>query len=293
MPRARLTAREQERAAARRPARRRRALREAAPPLTSSGEALAMLRRRGFDAKPGRSDLPFPMDFPDEGTERLSRHLGHYAFRLFLRGAMQHPEGFRPAEVTRYVGANEARRMAEELCALGLAEGTGRGRYRLLHPTRSFGGTLEWYVARELRERLGFDTAAGVRFGAPGIGGDLDVVAAAEGRMVLLELKSSPPRQLDEAEVAAFFDRLSALRPDLALFVVDTALRLGDKVVPMLLADLERRSGRTLRPRRLGRELWALGPRLYAVGAKGDLVANLARALAAGLRSLAPDPLAG
>ena len=41
-------------------------------------------------------------------------------------------------------------------------------------------------------------------------------------------------------EVAAFFDRLRLLRPDVALFVVDTALRLGDKVVPMLGAELGR-----------------------------------------------------
>jgi hypothetical protein len=252
-----------------------------------------MLRRRGFDAKPGRPDLPFPKDFPADRTERLARHLGHYAFRLFLRGAMRQPDGFRPTEATRYVGGGDAGRMAEELCALGLAQRAGHGRYRLLHPTRSFGGTLEWYVARELRERLGLDTAAGVRFGAPGVGGDLDVVAAAEGRLVLLELKSSPPRQLDEAEVAAFFDRLLVLRPDLALFVVDTALRLGDKVVPMLAAELGRRCGRRRSPRRLGRELWALGPRLYAVGAKGDLAGNLARALAAGFRALGPDPLMG
>ena len=250
-----------------------------------------MLRRRGFDVKPSRPDLPFPANFPCEQAGRLARHLDHYAFRLFLRGAMQRPEGFRPAETTRYVGAGEARGMAADLCALGLAESAGRGRYRLRHPTRSFGGTLEWYVARELRERLGFDTAAGIRFGAPGVGGDLDVVATAEARLVLLELKSSPPRQLDEVEVAAFFDRVSALRPDLALFVVDTSLRMGDKVVPMLVADLERRSGRRGQAHRLGRELWTLRPRLYVVGAKGNLMGNVVRALATGLRSLTPDPI--
>jgi hypothetical protein len=251
-----------------------------------------MLRRRGFAVKPGLPDLPFPPGYPDPLADRFARRLGHYAFRLFLRGAMQHPEGFRPAQVTRYVDASVAREMAEELIRVDLTERVGRGRFRLLHPTRSFGGTLEWYVARELRQRLGFDTATGVRFGAPGVGGDLDVIAAAEGRLVLLELKSSPPRQLEEAEVAAFFDRVAALRPDLAFFVMDTALRLGDKVVPMLAADLKRRSGREGRPRRVGREIWALGPRVSVIGAKGDLMGNLTRALAAGFRSLGPDPIA-
>jgi hypothetical protein len=59
----------------------------------------------------------------------------------------------------------------------------------------------------------------------------------------------------------------------------------------MLAADLERLSGAKRPPRRVGRELWALGPRLYVVGAKGDLMGNVVRALAAGLRSLGPDPL--
>jgi hypothetical protein len=122
------------------------------------------------------------------------------------------------------------------------------------------------------------------------VGGDLDVVAAAEGRLVYLELKSSPPRHIWEAEVAAFFERVRALRPHLALFVVDTALRLGDKVVPMLRAELVRRGASAALPRRIVRELWALTPFLYAVNARHDLMANIARAIAEGLRALAPAP---
>jgi hypothetical protein len=246
-----------------------------------------MLRRRGFRPRPWPPDLPFPPGFDAARRERLARRLDHYAFRLFLRGAILRAGGFRPAEVTRYVDGAAARAMAEELVALGLAERKGRAGYALVHPPRSFGPTLEWYLARELAARLGFDTATALRFGAPGVGGDLDVVAAAEGRLLYVEAKSSPPRQLDEAEVAAFFDRLEALRPDLALFVVDTALRLGDKVVPMVAEELSRRSGRPPAPRRLIREVWSVTPRLFAVGAKGDLMANVGVAIAEGLRGLA------
>jgi hypothetical protein len=281
----RLTAREQE---------RRASLRPSPPPLPASpfaltprGEALAMLLRRGFHPKPWPPDLPFPPDFDEPHQERLARRLDHYAFRLFLRGAIQRASGFRPAEATRYVEGPAARTMAEELVALGLASPAGRARYRLLHPPRSFGGTLEWYLARELGTRLGFDAATGLRFGAPGVGGDLDVVAAAEGRLLYLEAKSSPPRQISAEEVRAFFDRVEALRPDLALFVVDTALRLSDKVVPMLAEGTAHRGGRPVVPRRVVREVWALAPRLFAVGAKGHLGANLAAAVAEGLRGLA------
>jgi hypothetical protein len=285
--RGRLTAREQERAAARRAA-------PAAPPSaplarTPAGEALAMLRRRGFHPKPWPEDLPFLTDFDEPARERLARRLDHYAFRLFLRGAIQRASGFRPAEATRYVDGARAVAMAEDLLALGLAERRGPARYRLRHPPRSFGGTLEWYLARELGARLGFDTATGLRFGARGVGGDLDVVAAAEGRLLYLEAKSSPPRQIAEEEVKAFLDRIEALRPDLALFVVDTALRLGDKVLPMLVEGLSRRTGLSVTPRRVIREVWAVTPRLFAVGAKGDLAGNVGRAVAEGLRALAPS----
>jgi hypothetical protein len=247
-----------------------------------------MLARRGFRPTPGVPDLPFPPDLDEGLLDRLAARLGHYGFRLFLRGAIQRAAGFAPAEATRYLRAAQARACAEALVELGLAVRLSSGRYRLLHPAHSFGGTLEWYVARELRRRLGFDVLAGLKFRQPGVGGDLDLVAAAEGRLAYLELKSSPPRHLSEAEVAAFFDRLRALRPDLALFVVDTALRLGDKVVPMLDEQRRRRWSGAAPPRRVVRELWAFGDGLYAVNANPDLVANVALALAEGLRARSP-----
>jgi hypothetical protein len=35
--------------------------------------------------------------------------------------------------------------------------------------------------------------------------------------------------------------------------------------------------------------VWALTPHVYAVSAKGDLVSNIGRALAEGLRALSPE----
>jgi hypothetical protein len=74
-----------------------------------------------------------------------------------------------------------------------------------------------------------------------------------------------------------------------SLFVMDTALRLADKVVPMLVTALRRRGGPRSTPRRIVRDVWALTPHVYAVSAKGDLVSNIGRALAEGLRALAPE----
>jgi hypothetical protein len=252
-------------------------------PDLPGGEALAMLVRRGLTPRLARRDLPFPPDLDQASEQRLAEHLRHYAFRLFLRGAILAAGPFDPGAATRYLSAPQARALAEELVALGLGVRAEGGRYRLRWRARNFGGTLEWWVGRELRRRLGFDVATGVRSGAQGVGGDLDVVAAAEGKLVYVELKSSPPKHLMPREVSAFFRRLRSVRPDVAVFAIDTALRLGDKVLPMFIAEL----GRS--PRRLVRDAWCVAPQVYVVNAKQDLVENVRAAIADGLLALGPD----
>lgn len=61
---------------------------------------------------------------------------------------------------------------------------------------------------------------------------------------------------------------------------------VADKLVSMLMSRLDG----TFTARRVERELWALTPPLHAVNAKPDLVANIGRAIAEGLRALSPPP---
>ena len=250
---------------------------------------MAMLVRRGLKPERTVGDVSFRHGLVGETADRFSEQFGHYPFRLFMRGAIRNASTFRPSETTQYLKPCQSRGYAEFLVDLGLAERLPQGRYRLVWPAKSFGGTLEWYVARELQRRFGFDVATGVKLHVRGLGGDLDVVAAGEGKLIYLELKSSPPKNLDVAEIGAFFDRFCLLRPDIALFVVDTALRLGDKVLPMLQDELRRRRGGiSILPRRIAQELWALTPHLYAVNGRRDLMANVACSIAEGLRALSP-----
>jgi hypothetical protein len=259
----------------------------AGPPQKSSitlpaGEAMAMLVRRGLHPERTVGDVPFPQPLDGPLADGLSELLGHYAFRLFFRGAIQKSSGFLPADTTRYLTKSQSTKYADALVDLGLAEKHERGRYRLKWLARSFGGTLEWYVGRELERRYGFGVATGVKMHVRGVGGDLDVVAAAEGKLVYIELKSSPPRNLAAGEIAAFCDRLRLLRPDVSLFVIDTALRLSDKVLPMLVAELRRRGFGDSGQKRIAAQLWALTPRVYAVNGSRDLMANIGKAIAAG-----------
>jgi hypothetical protein len=266
----------------------------AAPPrnvsqLLPSGEAMAMLIRRGYGPETRTSDPPFLPLLDERREAKLSEWLGHYAFRLFFRGAIRRPEGFLPVETTRYLELDKTVEYAETLVDLGLAEKAG-GRYRLKWVASSFGGVLEWYVGRELARRFGFDVITGVKLHVPGVGGDLDVVAAAEGKLVYLELKSSPPRNLAQKDVGAFCDRLYFLRPDLSLFVVDTALRLSDKILPMFMEEFARRGHKISGRKKIAAQLWALTPGIYLVNGSRDLIMNIGKAIAAGFRAFSPDP---
>jgi hypothetical protein len=252
-----------------------------------SGEVIAMLVRRGLRPERSVGDVPFPQPFDSESADRLSGWLGHYGFRLFLRGAIQKSSGFLPEDTNRYLSKTQSRGYTEAMVTLGLAEKISRVRYKLKWEARSFGGTLEWYVGRELERRFGFSVATGIKLHTRGVGGDLDIVAAAEGKLIYLEMKSSPPKNLDSRETKAFCDRLRLLHPDVSLFVVDTALRLSDKVLPMLVAELIH-SGYDCAPKRTAGQLWALTPHIYAVNGSRDLMANIGKAIAAGLLALSP-----
>lgn len=247
-----------------------------------------MLVRRGMRPRLAPRDLPFPPDLDRATADRVCEQLAHYAFRLFLRGAILAAGPFRPQDATRYLPASKARELAEELVAIGLAAPAARGRFRLLWPAKSFGGLLEWWVGREIRRRLDCDVVTGVQSGAAGVDGDLDVVAAAEGKLFYIELKSSPPKHVTSRQVAAFLRRVRAVRPSVAVFAVDTALRLADKVLPMLAKEISAGDQPFPKPHRLSRENWELTPHLFSVNARQDFVDNICSAIAHGLLSLSP-----
>ncbi len=97
-----------------------------------------------------------------------------------------------------------------------------------------------------------------------------------------------PPKHITVAELRAFLRRVRAVHPDLALFVVDTALRLSDKILPMFVEALTREGVAPFPARRVFRETWALGPHLYLVNAREELMDNVCRAIAEGFRALGP-----
>ena len=264
-----------------------RAKRTAGPPaaLDAGGRAVrAALRRRGLFWE-GERD-PTPLLVPDGAArERHYELLGHYSYRLFLRDLLKQRDDLRPERLGRYVGPPVAARYLRFLADAGLVRRAGRGVYRLCDDRIvSFGGTLEWYVAQVLAREFECASAHGLRIAHAAHGGDYDVIACTEGEVVYIETKSAPPRQIVQEEVGAFLDRVDTLRPDLALFLADTTLRMRDKLVPLFGAEAARRR-LAWEATRLERELWRVGPEVYLLNADPDLRRNLGACLAAHFRS--------
>jgi len=163
---------------------------------------------------------------------------------------------------------------------LGLAEALGDSQYRLCHPPpASLGPTLEWFLAEVLRREFSCPALYGLRCRGSRYGGDYDVVALLEGSLLYLEVKSSPPKNIEGDEVRAFLARLKDLIPHLALFFVDTELRLKDRSFLFFETELFalglRENGNSPRIQKIGDEIFFAPPRVYILGSKRSIVKNL------------------
>jgi hypothetical protein len=261
-------------------------------------EVRAALRRRGLEWR-GERNATRLLVAAGRRAGRDYALLGHYSYRIFLRDVLRHRAELRTPLLVRYVSPELAARYLRHLVTAGLIERVGRGCYRVRDPAVvSFGPTLEWYVAEILRREFGCAAVSGIRIPRARHGGDYDVLACAEGELLYVETKSAPPRQITQAEVAAFLDRVATVQPSVALFLEDTALRMRDKIVPMFAYEAVRRR-LAWEAHHVAGEVWRVGPEVYVLNAGRDLCATLGVCLAehfrargiTGLREPLPDSL--
>ena len=251
-------------------------LRKTLNELTPSLDML--LKRRGFRVhkKEPADDLLVP-DEPFRDGFYTSLH--KYSFRLFLRDVIKYQDRFTVEEVTRYSTTGVIRTYLSYLNDIGMIN-EGASGFTLSHrPITSFGPTLEWYVAELLRREFGAEAIWGVKFRRPAVGGDYDVLAKLDGSILYVEVKSSPPKQVTDSEVRAFLDRVEDLSPELSVFLMDTELRMKDKVVPMFEQELAKRSSEPPAVVRIERELFHVEDRIYIVNAKESISRNLERTI--------------
>jgi hypothetical protein len=246
-------------------------------------ELKGMLQRRGLDIFrfTPRSRLFLPSSRSEKAEIRFYKLFKKYSFRLFLREVLNQRGPFRLADVVRYASPETGRKYLGALAEMGLAESLAGRKYRLSEPSpRSLGPTLEWFMAEVLRREFSCPALYGLRCKGTRLGGDFDVVSAWESRFIYMEVKSSPPKNIEGDEIREFFGRLEDLRPHLAFFFVDTELRLKDKIVPLFEAERNAASRPDSDPggaaEKIGDEIFFLQPALYLFGSKRSIPANLA-----------------
>jgi len=95
-----------------------------------------------------------------------------------------------------------------------------------------------------------------------------------------MEIKSSPPKQIYDSEIAAFFNRIEDLSPEIPVFFVDTELRMKDKIVPMFDDELSRRYRKKIPVERIVKELFHINRKIFIINAKGGISSNINTVLA-------------
>jgi hypothetical protein len=248
--------------------RLRRTLNELTPSLDM------LLKRRGFRVY--KKEPPDDLLAPDEPfRDGFYANLHKYSFRIFLRDIIKHQDRFTLEQVTRYSTTQVIRTYLNYLNAIRLINEGDAGFTLSRRPITSFGPTLEWYVAELLRREFGAEALWGVKFRRPKVGGDYDVLAKLDGSLLYIEVKSSPPKQVTDSEVRAFLDRVQDLSPEFSVFLMDTELRMKDKLVPMFERDLAKRSSDPPAVVRIERELFTIEDRIYIVNAKESIGRNI------------------
>jgi hypothetical protein len=252
--------------------RLRKTLRETGAPLQ------AMLKRKGFIVyrKEPVEDLVLP---EKKHIKRLYEKLHKYSFRLFLRDVIKHQNYFTLEKVTRYATKEVSSNYLNFLLKTCIVRPFRRG-YRLQkRPIKSFGETLEWFVAGIVSGDYGAETLWGVKFRRPRVGGDYDLIAKLDAYLLYMEIKSSPPKQIYDREIAAFFDRIEDLCPDVTIFFIDTELRMKDKIVPMFEEELKRRYKKNIPVERVVKELFHIKRKIFIINSKGGISNNIGTVL--------------
>lgn len=210
--------------------------------------------------------------------EEYLRYLKRYSFRILLRDVIKCRASFCAQDLLHYCSPRKAQRYLDYLQRAAIVEPTGTDSFRLRNTAvYSFGDTLEWYVAQVFAHAFAATVAWDVKVYDLPAGGDFDVIATLGNLLIYVETKSSPPKNIHQPAVAAFFDRLEALAPDVGIFLVDTHLRLADKINKMVRHELKRRAGDRdgVGLVQLRRGVYAASPGLFVINSKPDLTLNL------------------
>ncbi|HDL18762.1 MAG TPA: hypothetical protein ENH29_06890 [Bacteroidetes bacterium] len=202
---------------------------------------------------------------------------------------MENQKHIQTENVSRYCSPKAAARYLGFLTKIGVLRQDGDSFQLKADFVPNFGETLEWYIAELFKSEFGSAAIYRAMITKSKIGGDWDVLANWSGRLVYLEVKSSPPKAVDAVQIQMFFYRLWELFPDIAILLEDTQLRMADKIVPLFREEPARKHGSREKEKypvsRLQGEIFHINHSVYIMNSKGGLMQNLLRCLRDFLRN--------
>ena len=224
-----------------------------------------LLKRRGFKVykKEPSEDLLLPeKKYINIFYEKLKK----YSFRLFLRNVIKHQNFFTIDKVARYATKEITSQYIDFLLKANLTESTAKG-YRLKK--------RQIKMKQRIEKEFESETIWGVKFKRPKVGGDYDLIAKIDSSILYMEIKSSPPKQIYDKEIAAFLKRVEDLSPEVSIFFMDTELRMKDKIVPMFEAELQRHYKKSVSVERIAKELFHINKKIFIINSKDSIAANI------------------
>ena len=201
--------------------------------------------------------------------------LKKYSFRIVLRDIIKYRESFDSQKLAKFADIKSVERFLDSLLSLKVIKRNKDDTYDLAeNKVNSFGDTLEWFTACLMKNEFSAPSGWGIKLKARGVGGDYDVISEMENNLIFIETKSSPPSHIDQSSMREFIARIYSLYPDMAVFFVDTHLRMKDKIVPMIEYAL-RTNGRECSFKVLKNEVYQFRHCLYITNSKPDIILNL------------------
>ncbi len=240
-----------------------------------------LLKTRGLEVfrKNPSERLFFPSTLSSIQRTRFYKLMERYSFRLTVRDMIKNQDRFGVDDLVRYCSPHAVQAYCSQLCEMGVLVAIRKGVYRTtVSPLYSFGPTLEWFVAEMFERAFASSAIYGVRLRRAPSGGDYDVLASWNRRLVYVEVKSSPPKGIEAREISTFFSRIDDLVPEVSLLFNDTQLRMKDKLVLLFEEEIEKRCGKDARRlypvERLKDELFHVRNRIFILNSRKNVAEN-------------------
>lgn len=206
---------------------------------------LAVLRRRGFEAKETGNELQslYPLEREaglgggGDEFENYVRLFGKASFRKMARTLLARQSA---AGATGVVAIGELKPQAGNstleylkfLESLRVVEFVDEG-VRMTRKVNNIGPSLEWYVGQVCRTGFGVNTAWGVQIEDCSPGGDYDVLAWLPPVLMYVEAKSSSIDAIPDAQIREFLQRSEELTPEISVLLVDTDSGISELIARM------------------------------------------------------------